>query len=347
MRSLAILAACLVALGACGSRAGSAGPSESAHASPSPSAATASPSQPPPTPSATVTPRPNPTAGPGTYTSLAYGYRVDLPAGWRRSACQSTRLPAEAPGVETFTNATVDAETGTDTGPASDVVLVRVEPNPTGMTALAWLEAGHMGSSAGTRYEQITFDGNPDAARIVTADGTALAYAVNARFRIYATSRGLRDPSPASAASARGIMTSLHILRDAELAEARATLATPSPVPARSAEETADALARGFTQQDTAVLARVAQECLTFALENAGAAFYATTKVMRDLAADFGRGLSVTVQARPVEYASAPGTGANVRATWTDPGQAPREVKLMLQKVGDTWYWIGVLRLRP
>lgn len=249
--------------------------------------------------------------------------------------------------METFTNATVEAETGTDTGPANDVVLVRVEPNPTGMTALAWLEAGHMGSSAGTRYEQITFDGNPDAARIVTTDGTALAYAVNARFRIYAVDRGLRDPRPASEAAARAIMTSLHILRDAELAEARATLATPSPAPARSAEATADTLARGFAQQDTAVLVTVAQECLTFALESAGAAFYATAKVMRDLATDFGRGLSVTVQARPIEYASAPGTGATVRATWTDPGQAPREVKLMLQKVGDTWYWIGVLRLRP
>lgn len=346
MRCLALLAALAVAVGACGSRADAPGPSESAGASPSAAVPSPSPSPSPP-PSPTATPRPNPTAGPGIYTSLAYGFRVDIPSGWRRSACQSTRLPSQPPGVETFTNATVEAETGTDTGPANDVVVVRVEPNPTGMTALAWLEAGHIGIGSTTRFEPITFDGNPDAARMVSADGTALAYVVNARFRIYAVSRGMREPSPGSVAAARGIMTSLHVLRDAELAEARATLATPPPAPARTAEAVADALARGFAQQDPAVLATVAQECLNFALENAGVAFYATPKVMRDLGADFGRGLAVTVQARPIEYASAPGTGALVRATWTDPGQAPRDVKLMLQKVGDTWYWIGVLRLRP
>src|SRR5437773_5788539 len=82
--------------------------------------ASAAPTSPPPTR------RPNPTAGPGTYTSLALGYRVDVPAGWRRSSCQSSAI-ASVGAVETFTTAPVDSESGSDTGAAQDVVLLRVE----------------------------------------------------------------------------------------------------------------------------------------------------------------------------------------------------------------------------
>ena len=344
MRHIGALGALAIVLTACGSRTDAPGPSASASASPSAVAVSPSPT-PSPAPSVTASPRPNPTAGPGTYISLAYGYRVDLPAGWRRSACQSTRLPSQPPGVETFTSASVDAETGTDTGPAHDVVVVRVEDNAGGQTALGWLESGKMGFSMGSRFEQISFDGNPDAARIVTTDGTrTLAIVVNARFRIYAVNRGMREPSPASDVAARGIMTSLHILRDAELAEARATLATPAPAPARSAEEVADALARGFAQKDTAVLAAVAQECLTTGLENAGAGFRATSVELAAMQRSFANGLVVTIQPRPIEFASGSSvSGATIRGTWTDAGQPQRNMRLMMQRTGNTWYWIGVI----
>jgi hypothetical protein len=338
MRLVAFL---IVIAVACGSPATAPGasPSQTATVSATATASTATTSAP------TPTRQPNSTAGPGTYTSLAYAYRVDLPAGWRRSACQSTRDPSRPPGIETFTNASVDEETGTDTGAAQDVVLVRIEDNAGGQTALGWLESGKMGFSTGSKFEKITFDGNPDAARIVTNDGaTLLAIVVNARFRMYAVSRGLREPTPAAEAPARALMTSLHILRDNELADARATLATSSPAPVRSVEDVADALARGFSQKDTSVLAAVASECLTTALEQAGASFRTTRAALADMQKAFANGLVVTVQPRPLvdqtEFYAA------VRGTWKDDGQPQRNMKLMMTKVGNTWYWDGVLYLQ-
>jgi hypothetical protein len=333
---------------ACGSRAET--PGSAASASPSTTARATSAATPTATPSpiAVVTAKPNPTAGPGVYTSLAYAYRVELPSGWRRSVCQSTRDPSQPPAVETFTNASVAEESGTDTGPAQDVVLVRVEDNAGGQSALNWLESGKMGFSMGSRFEKITFDNNPDAARIVTIDGaTTLGIVVNARFRMYAVSRGLREPTPTAEAPARGIMTSLHILRDNELADAKATLATPPPVPARSAEEVADALARGFGQKDTAALAAVADACLSTGLENAGVGFRATSISLAEMKNSFANGLVVTVQARPIEFGSGPSpSGGMIRATWTEAGKGARNVKLMMSKVGNAWVWIGVLYLQ-
>ena len=331
---------------ACGPRAEAPGASASpTAASAATITATASPA---PTPSATPTLKPNPTAGPGTYTSLAYGYRVDLPAGWRRSACQSTRDPSQPPAVETFTSASIDEETGTDIGPAHDIVFMQIEENPSGQTALGWLESGKLGFSTQSHFEKITFDNNPDAARMVGNDGTTIgAIVVNARFRIYAISRGLREPTPASEATARAIMSSLHILRDAELADARSTLATPPPPAPRSAEEVADALARGFSQRDMSILATVADACITRGAEQAGASFNSTPKILAEWQKSFANGFSVTVQPRPIEYGSGPSSpGATVRATWLDPGQPQRNVQLMMTKVRDTWYWIGVLYLQ-
>jgi hypothetical protein len=61
----------------------------------------------------------------------------------------------------------------------------------------------------------------------------------------------------------------------------------------------------------------------------------------------FANGLVVTVQARPIEFASgSPSTGGMIRATWTEAGKAARNVKLMMNKVGSTWVWIGVLYLQ-
>jgi len=343
---LVILAASAVA---CGSREETSGTAASASPSTIGSATAAATPTATPSPIAVVTPKPNPIAGPGIYTSLAYAYRVDLPTGWRRSACQSTRDPSRPPAVETFTSASVAEESGTDTGPAQDVVNVRVEDNAGGQSALGWLESGKMGFSMGSRFEKITFDNNPDAARIVTLDGaTTLGIVVNARFLMYAVSRGLREPTPAAEAPARALMTSLHILRDNELADAKATLATPPPAPTRSAEEVADALARGFGQKDTAALASVADTCLSTGLENAGVGFRATSVSLAEMQNSFANGLVVTVQARPIEFASgSSASGGTIRATWTDAGKAPRNLKLMMQKIGNTWYWQGVLYLQP
>src|SRR2546430_14737527 len=69
------------------------------------------------TPAPTASPRPNPTTGPGTYTNAGLAYRLDIPSGWRRSACQTTRGDPKVPFVGTFTTAPAADEIGTEIGP--------------------------------------------------------------------------------------------------------------------------------------------------------------------------------------------------------------------------------------
>lgn len=297
-----------------------------------------------PTPSPTL--KPNPTAGPGTYTSIAHGYSVALPAGWRRSACQSSPDRTEPPVVETFTTASVDEESGSDVGSAQDIVIARAEENAAKQTGLQWLEAGKMGFAIDRKIEQTTFDGHADAARLVTATGgIVLAYVVPARGLMYAISREQRAPSTPTSQAGTSLIASLHILSDAEVTQAGATLSTPAPVPARTAEEVADALAKGFSQKDTSILAPVADACLSHGVEQAGVGFAATSKVLSDMQKSFANGLVVVAQPRPLEDQST--SDAVIRGTWKDPGQPQKNVKFMLRKVGNTWYWSGWIDLQP
>ena len=98
------------------------------------------------------------------------------------------------------------------------------------------------------------------------------------------------------------------------------------------------------------MLAEVALDCLDTAAENAGGSFRATSVALAEMKNSFANGLVVTAQPRPIEFAPAAqpqATNAAIRASWTDAGKAPRNVKLMMQKVGNTWYWQGVLYLQP
>ena len=168
-----------------------------------------------------------------------------------------------------------------------------------------------------------------------------IAVVVAARARMYAASYAFRVSSAEPSAAA--LMLSLHILSDAELADARASLATPSPAPVRSAESVADSLAAGFSRQDTTALGAVAGDCLSQALENAGAGFMSAARYLADLRTRFANGLVVTVQPRPIEQTEP--DFAMVRGTWKEPGRTAN-VKLMLRKIEGTWYWEGVLFLQ-
>jgi hypothetical protein len=320
---------------ACGSRAES-----GATASPTALASVSASASPTASTTPTSSPRPNPTAGPGTYTNVGFAYRVELPAGWRRSSCQSTPEPVDQ-SVEAFTSASLDEESATDTGSPNDTVVVQVEQNPTNMSALAWLESGKLGHSTASHFERATIDGK-EGARVVPNDGSpSLAFAVPARGRMYAVTAGVRTPGARQPAAA--ILASFHLLTDAELAEARTSLASAAPAAARSAESVAQSIAAGFAQKDASVLASVARECLTQAGENAGAGFMSSAKFFADLRTRFANGLAVTVQ--PTPLVDQQSTSAAIRGTWKDPGQAQRNVKFMLRKIGNTWYWDGVLYL--
>ena len=308
----------------------SASPSASLAASASPAAPTASATQ-------ATTLRPNPTAGPGTYTSVAFAYRVELPAGWRFSQCQSSAdiVSPVFGGTEAFTSASTDDEAGSDMGPAHPVLYVRVVDNPGGRTALQWLSDGGLGFSSDAAFERATVDGR-EGARVVTQSGEVRALVTTARGRVYAIAAQGPDRVPPDA---QRIMSSLHVLDDAELTTARASIATPAPTAARTVDTVADTLARGFAGKDTQPLATVAWSCLTRGLQNAGAGFRTATVVLAELRTSFAAGLTVVVT--PGSVFVQPGDYGSVDASWTDPGKAPRPAKMTLMKRGDTWYWTG------
>ena len=283
---------------------------------------------------------PNPTAGPGTYTSVALAYRIELPAGWRYSQCQSaTDIGATVAGrTEAFTSASVADEAGTDVGPTHPVVGVRVVDNPAGRTALQWLSDGGVGFSGDT-FEPTTVDGR-DGARVVTSTREVRTLVTAARGRIYAVSwHGPNTARP----EVQAMMSSVHVLSDAELAAAQTALATPTPTAPRTAEAVADTLARGFAQKDTAVLATVAWACLTRGLQNSGGSFASSTRVLDELKQAFAEGATFNVTPRPV---TATADYASVESTLTETGKAPRRLVLNMLKHGETWYWMGWIDFR-
>jgi hypothetical protein len=264
------------------------------------------------------------------------GYRVEIPAGWRRSMCQTTRGDPKVPFVETFTTGSVDEELGTDLGPSTDVVYIRSE-DAAGLTAMQWLSSGRLGAGTGQRFESFTFDGK-DAARVVpVAGGNPIAFVVPGRGRMFVLRRGDRVFEPNTAVGANALINSFHVLSDAELAGP--PFATPQPGPTRSAEDVATAVAKGFTGKDTTALEPVAWACITHGVENGGAGFASAAKTLRDLKVLFANGLIVTVAAQP--FSDQKTDFAAIKGTWNEPGQPVRTVTFMIVKVGPTWYWDG------
>lgn len=308
---------------------GCAGPAVSTSPTPAPSSTTSVS----PRPSATAAP--NATAGPGTYTSVPFAYRIELPAGWRYSQCRSGEDIGTVPSQhEGFTSASVDDEASGHTGPMQPVVSVRVVDNAAGRTALQWLSDGGVGF--GDTFDRAVVDGR-EGAQVITATREITTLVTAARGRIYAIAGfGPRGITP----DARRIMNSLHVLDDAELATARATIPTPTPTAPRSPETVADTLARGFSQRDVTVLATVAWACLSRGAAQSGASFSSAKRELDEIRKAFAAGLTVTVAPRPVTVVT--GGYGGIEATWTEAGQAPRPAWLNMLKRGDTWYWYEV-----
>ena len=286
-------------------------------------------------PQTSATPVPSPTTGPGMYTSLAFAYRLELPAGWRYSQCQSGEDigGTVASRHEVFTSASVDDEAWGHTGPKQPVVSVSIVDNPAGRTALQWLSEGGLGF--GNTFDRATVDGR-DGAQVISSFREVTTLVTAARGRIYAISGfGPQGVTP----DARRVMNSLHVLDDAELATARATIATPPPTAPRSAEVVADTVARGFSQKDVTVLATVAWVCLSQGLQQSGASGASAARALDDLRKAFVSGLTVNVAPRPVTLQA--GGYGGVEGMWTETGQAPRRVAINFLKRGDTWYWFG------
>lgn len=287
------------------------------------------------TPRPSASAAPSATAGPAVYTSVPFAYRIELPTGWRYSQCQSGEdIGTVASQHEGFTSASVDDEASGHTGPMQPVVSVRIVENPAGRTALQWLSDGGVGF--GDTFDRAIVDGR-EGAQVITAAREVTTLVTAARGRIYAIAGfGPQGITP----DARRIMNSLHVLDDAELANARATIPSPTPTAPRSPETVADTLARGFSQKDVTVLATVAWACLSRGAAQSGASFSSAKRELDEMRKAFAAGLTVTVAPRPVTVVA--GGYGGVEASWAEAGQAPRPAWLNMLKRGDTWYWYEV-----
>jgi hypothetical protein len=313
--------------------------------SPSPVGATSTPGQPSPTGTATATPGAAGTPGPtARYVSALLGYAIDTPAPWRRSACFSSSRGSGPTFLarDVFVPVPERDERATDIGLQIDQVAVFARANPQGLTPRQWEEAGMIGGSLGRVLEDVTFAGRP---ALRARDGEADLWLVaNGNLMLEVSHASGSGQSTAS--DRRAIAASFRFLSEDELRAARAA-PTPQPPPPRSPEAVAQVLADGFARRDAALLESVIiPTCITEGASAGGAGSIDDQVFLERLRAAFQRGLSVTVRPQTLKGdRSGDLPTLMVESTWREPGQADREMDLMISPVGDTWYWRGTLFL--
>lgn len=132
------------------------------------------------------------TAQASVYESSAFGFRVDLPAGWRRSDRLSGLMPQSAvlEGQEVFTMRSVadEAKAIEDTEflmPAfAYTVVVEVYRNPARSSSSQFVAAGIAGKRQGQRAAAATVDGTPGV-RVDGGSRYKVSYYVARGPRIY------------------------------------------------------------------------------------------------------------------------------------------------------------------
>jgi hypothetical protein len=267
------------------------------------------------------------------------GYRIDLPASWRRSSCLSSQDQTQLPSGDGFVRVSEQEERGTDTGYVFDVVQVRVEPNPDRLTPERWVAAGKIGSTQGQTAEAATLDGRSALLVRPSAYG-ALSYVLGVADRMFIIGYQNAYNDSSGAPTMEGMVRSFHLLSSEE----RSAAPSPAAILPRSAESVADTLAEGFANTDSDLLATVMEPCMAAAVEQAGGTFTPRGAFMSQLRDAFAAGLRVTVQRRPLEGEAA---GAFVKATWTQPGAPTQRRDLYLRRNADVWSWYLILTRQP
>jgi hypothetical protein len=305
--------------------------------------ATASPSG---TPSATPTASPSqtPTAAPGTFISPSGLYRLTLVPPWRRSECLSIASPGDPRilAFESYLAVREEDEVSTDIGSPFDEIFVRAERNTENLTPRGWLQSGKLGQSGTQSIEDATLDGKP-AALMKNGPNFIAAYALADRGVMYAIGYRRGSSPTADPAVMERIVLSFHVVADNERPS---PTTTPAPAP-RSAETVADVLADGFARKDADALATVMAPCMNQGAEQAGGSTMPRVRFVAELRRSFVAGLTVKVQARPIETDN---YGTFVRATWTQPGQPGQQTArrdLFLRNDGGRWVWFLVLGRQP
>jgi len=308
-------------------------PSPTVTASPTPSSSA--------TPSPSVTASTTSTAASGRFVNSALGYSIQLPPGWRRTPCLSNSEDPRTPeglGTDTFTSVPVVEESYGDVGPPVDTVSVRVEQNPSRLSADEWARSPRMPTSSAQTIEPRTLAGragvrisggvSPTETTVVTIDDLVYVVGFTARFA--------GDPN---AGTMRAIVESFAFVP--RTARPAATAGPP-----RSVETVADGLADGFARKDVAALSRLTGDCVINGAEQGGFGTMSRERFAGLLREVFAAGTTVVVRSRPIE--SAPGYGPDpsvaVATTWTDPGKAPAREDLIIGTEGAFSYWRGMVR---
>ncbi len=313
--------------------------------SPSPTAAQASPTGSPAasaTANATATASASPATS-GRFLNAELGYSIELPPPWHRADCGSFKLQdfggGQRNGRDGFIPIPESDYRPTGTGSAVDTIHVFVRANPEKLTPRAWEQAGKIGFSMGRVLEDVSFAGRPGL-RVGGSPDFELFLVADNEFMVevgHGASGG-----QTTAASRAAIVRTFRFLSADELRVARAAPTSAPPMP-RSPELVADALADGFSRRDITILRTVLTPgCVSLGTGNGGGTGVDDATYLEELRARFARGLSVTVQPRPL---TGDRTGSlptlHARSTWREPGRPDEDVDLMISPEGATWYWRG------
>lgn len=293
-------------------------------------------------PSATVTPTPSPPSLVVAYESPAVGYRIQLPAGFRRSDCLSA-WASQDPRFTTdmFTLLTPEQERAQDRGHVArggPVAWRAIEVSvlkPDGRSALEWArEYGRFGGIE--RHEAVVIDGH-EASRTVVRDKPQL-YVVRAADRMYLISVPPETLLPDDVFDA--------VARTLRPGPGGA-IPTPTPPPAGvplAARQAATEIAAALEAADVARLASlITPRCwLEITMSRAGRTGRAVDAYLAELSTRFQSGLRIRVEPT-VEVAPQPGPGGLrlfVRSSWTESGRTT-PVDLFLREIDGRWYWAG------
>ena len=299
------------------------------------------------TPTATAA-TPTPTSSTAIFVgeNAVLGYRITLPATYRRSGSTLFRGDLELLGRDSYTFRTEAQERADclidlgDIPPPSAAEYLGVEAyrNPAGLTAADWARAHPQFSSQ--RTVEATTVGGRDAAR-VTQLGDVHAYVIAANTRMYAITPYFW-PTP-------------HDLdRIAASFQATTPAAIPSPIPSPSprgaADATATALAAAFSARDSDAVALLLPSChfgfsATIGGVPQGSAVNRSvalfTQALRDRFAD--RAFAVRVDATLQPRREAAGAGNEfffVRSQWIEADRTT-QIELDIGQFDGDWRWFS------
>lgn len=298
------------------------------------------------------------TSGIVTYDSPILGYRISLPATYRRLSPVLFAGQPEILGRDTYTLQTEAQDREEclhdlgDLPPASAAALLFVEAyrNVASVSVTEWVTTprvpGAQSLSTHRRVEPLTIGGR-EAVRLIADNATAEVelFAIRADDRIYVITPTMWVSPPQHQLDKVAATFE-------EIARQPFPTATATPPPAtrqQAATEVAQALARAFAARDADAVARLMPQCrvgvsLAEPLPNSGGGGLGRsvalfTQALRDR---FARGdLVVTVD--PTVQLQTEGGPYVVRSDWREPDRTVRIDLILDERDAGGWRWVAAI----